>query len=206
MLRGLTLRNVWMNLLGSAILAFGLYHVHSLSGVTEGGVLGLTLLADHWLHISPALSGLVLNLICYGLGWRVLGRRFMLCSLIASGGFSLFYGIFEQFEPLWPDLYRMPLWAAVLGALFVGVGVGLCVRAEGAPGGDDALAMTLSHLTGKKIQTIYLISDLLVLALSLSYIPVKRIAYSLLTVTLSGQLIGIIQRFDPGRRRKKPGA
>ena len=30
-------------LLGSAILAFGLYNVHALSGVTEGGVLGMTL-------------------------------------------------------------------------------------------------------------------------------------------------------------------
>ena len=31
-------------LLGSVILAFGLYHVHSVSSVTEGGALGLTLL------------------------------------------------------------------------------------------------------------------------------------------------------------------
>ena len=30
-------------LAGSAILAFGLYNVHSFSNVTEGGVLGMTL-------------------------------------------------------------------------------------------------------------------------------------------------------------------
>ena len=35
-------------LLSSAFLAFGLYHVHALSGVTEGGVIGLNLLLDHW--------------------------------------------------------------------------------------------------------------------------------------------------------------
>ena len=29
----------------SAMLAFGLYNIHSLSGVTEGGILGLTLVA-----------------------------------------------------------------------------------------------------------------------------------------------------------------
>ena len=38
-------------LLGSAIQAFGLYHVHACSGVTEGGVLGLTLLLQRWLVI-----------------------------------------------------------------------------------------------------------------------------------------------------------
>ena len=32
--------------------------------------------------------------------------------------------------------------------------------------------------------------------LSLCYIPLGKIAYSLLTVILSGQLIGIVERFD----------
>ena len=55
-------------ILGSAVLAFGLYEVHAVSGVTEGGVLGLTLLLDRWLRISPAISGFVLNLLCYAFG------------------------------------------------------------------------------------------------------------------------------------------
>ena len=50
------IRNVLLSLLGSGVLAFGLYNVHSLSGVTEGGALGLTLLLQHWLGISPAWS------------------------------------------------------------------------------------------------------------------------------------------------------
>ncbi|MFR8978580.1 MAG: YitT family protein, partial [Christensenellales bacterium] len=54
-----------MALLGSAILAFGLYNVHAFSGVTEGGVLGLTLLLYHWFGLSPSISGLVLNAACY---------------------------------------------------------------------------------------------------------------------------------------------
>ena len=66
------LKNCIFLVLGSAILAFGLFNVHSFSSVTEGGTLGLTLLFDHWFHISPALSSLILNGICYFIGWRVL--------------------------------------------------------------------------------------------------------------------------------------
>lgn len=194
MFNHLNLRRSLLALTGSAILAFGLYHVHSFSGVTEGGVLGMTLLLHYWFHISPALSGLIMNGACYLLGWKVLGKDFVLYSMIAGGGFSVFYAIFECFNPLWPQLANMPLAASVIGAAFVGVGVGLSVRAGGAPGGDDALAMSLSHLTGRKIQWIYLASDLIVLALSLSYIPLNRILYSLLTVLLSGQIIGWIQK------------
>ena len=182
-----------MALPGSCILAFGLYHIHSLSGVTEGGVLGATLLLDHWFGISPALSGLIMNIACYGLGIRILGKDFILYSLISAGGFSLTYWLCEQFPYIYPDLANLPLLASLLGAVFVGVGTGLCVRAGGAPSGDDALAMSLSHRFGVKIQWVYLISDLLVLGLSLSYIPIRRIGYSLLTVILSGQLVGLFQ-------------
>ena len=178
----------------SVFLAFGLYHVHSISGITEGGVLGATLLLDHWLSLSPAVSGFVMNLLCYAWGWRLLGKSFIAYSLIATVGFSAAYKVFELFPPLWPQLAELPLLAAVAGALFVGVGAGLSVRAGGASGGDDALAMCLAHVTGIGIQWAYLSTDLVVLGLSLTYIPLRRIGYSLLTVLISGQLIGLVQR------------
>ena len=192
--RSLSAGKLLTALLGSAILAFGLCHVHAYSGVTEGGVLGLTLLLHHWLGISPSASGLVLNAACYLAGWRTLGRSVVLVSLVAGGGFSLFYALFELLPPVFPLLAQHPLAAALVGALFVGVGVGLSVRAGGAPGGDDALAMTLSALLRVPIERIYLASDLIVLALSASYLPPSNLACSLLTVVLSGQIIGLMQR------------
>ncbi len=199
MLPRLKLKNCLSIILGSAILAFGLYNVHSISGVTEGGVLGLTLLLEHWFGISPSISGLVLNGACYVLGLTLLGKEFILYSIIAGGGFSLFYAIFERFPPLWPQIAQMPLAAAIAGAAFVGVGVGLCIRANAAPTGDDSLALSLSHHFKIGIQWVYLLGDLIVLALSLTYIPFSKIIYSLLTVVLSGQLIGLIQKVGKPR-------
>ena len=189
-------KSVSVSILGGAVLAFGLYHVHSVSGVTEGGALGLTLLIQHWLGISPAWSGLIINFCCYAYGIRTLGRQFLALSAVSAGSFSLFYAVFEQFPRLWPGLAQLPLLAAFLGALFVGVGIGFCVRAGGAPTGDDALAMGLSARFRVPIERVYLMTDLTVLGLSLSYLPLGRIACSLLTVTLSGKIIGMIQRWN----------
>ncbi len=194
MLARLKPKNCLSIILGSAILAFGLYNVHSISGVTEGGVLGLTLLLEHWFGISPSVSGLVLNGACYLLGFRLMGGEFIVNSVIAGGGFSVFYAIFEHFPPVWPQIAEYPLAAAIAGAMFVGVGVGLCIRANSAPTGDDSLALSLSQLLKLGIQWVYLLGDLVVLALSLTYIPFSRIIYSLLTVIISGQLIGFIQK------------
>ena len=179
------------NVIGGAILAFGLYQIHSISDVTEGGVLGLTLLFQHWLGISPSITGLILNAACYLFGYKTLGKQFIRNSIVAGTCFSLFYALFEQTPHLWPQIGEYPLIAAVVGAVFVGIGVGLCVRNNGAPTGDDALAMGLSHILKTKIQWIYLASDMTVLLLSLTYIPLRRILYSLLTVILSGQIIGL---------------
>ena len=198
-LKNITIKNCAITLMGSFILAFGLYHVHSISGVTEGGVLGATLLLEHWTGISPAVTGGIMNVLCYVLGWKLLGKEFIAYSALATVGFSGMYKICEQFPHLWPGLADMPLVAALVGALFVGVGAGLCVRVGGAPSGDDALAMSISHATGWKIQWVYLMSDLIVLVMSLSYIPVRRIGYSLFTVLLSGQVIGFIQNFGKPR-------
>ena len=195
----ITLKNCVVTLLGSFILAFGLYNVHSISGVTEGGVLGATLLLEYWCGISPAVTGGIMNILCYVLGWKLLGKEFIAYSALAAAGFSGTYKICEQFPHLWPGLAEMPLLAALVGALFVGAGAGLCVRVGGAPSGDDALAMSVSRATGWKIQWVYLLSDLIVLLMSLSYIPLQRIGYSLFTVLLSGQLIGWIQRFHNNR-------
>lgn len=202
-LKNITFKKCAITLLGSFILAFGLYHVHSISGVTEGGVLGATLLLEHWTGISPALTGGIMNVLCYVLGWKLLGKEFIAYSALATVGFSGMYKICEQFPHLWPGLADIPLVAALVGALFVGVGAGLCVRVGGAPSGDDALAMSISHATGWKIQWVYLLSDLIVLVMSLSYIPVRRIGYSLFTVLLSGQLIGFVQNFN---RTQETGA
>lgn len=187
-------RNCIIAVLSSALQAFGMYNIHALSDITEGGVLGATLLLEHWFAISPAVSGFLLNAACYLLGWRTLGKDFIGYSFLAATGFSLTYGICERFPPLWPEIAAYPLLAAVLGALFIGIGAGLCVRSGGATCGDDALAMSLSHIAKLPIQRIYLVSDLTVLGLSLSYIPLSKIVYSLLTVVLSGQIIGLLQQ------------
>ena len=190
----ITPRSAFSVFCGSSVLAFGLYQVHSLAVVTEGGSLGLNLLIEHWFSISPAVTSLVFNLLSYLLGLKTLGKEFLFRSGVAALSFSISYAFFERFPHLWPELASYPLIASIAGALFVGIGTGICVHHNAAVCGDDALAMSLSHLTGLGIQWIYLVSDATVLLLSLSYIPARRLIYSALTVVLSGQIIGLFQR------------
>lgn len=204
MFRSLTPKSVCLSLAGSAILAFGLYYIHAFSGVTEGGQLGLSLLLNHWFQISPALTTAVVNAFCYWIGWKTLGKPFIAHSAVATAGFSVTYWICQQFPPLFPELVRYPLAAALLGALFVGLGCGLCVRMGGAVCGDDGLVMSISQKWNIKIEYVYFIFDFVILSLSLSYIPLKRILYSLVTVMISSKIVGLVQRFHLPEKEATP--
>lgn len=200
---GLSWRKVFPIILGAAICSFGIYNIHQQTGITEGGVIGGMLLVHHWFGISPSIITPILDLSCYLLAYKYLGGRFIKISIVSTASVSLFFKLWEMFPPVLPNLSDHPLTAAIAGGLFVGIGVGLIVRQGGSSGGDDALALTISKLSGWRLSRAYLFTDLLVLALSLSYIPFQRIAFSVITVTLSSYLIDCIQNWQP-RSAKEP--
>lgn len=204
LLEGITFRRLGLIVLGAMIATFGIHNIHQQTGITEGGVIGLMLFLEHWLGISPAFITPVLDLTCYLLAFKYLGGRFIKISALSTLSVSLFYKLWEQFPPMLPDLSGHPLMAALAGALFVGVGVGIIVRQGGSSGGDDALALTISRVSGWRLARCYLFTDLMVLFLSLSYIPVTRIAFSLITVTLSSWLIDRVQDFTFRRPMRDP--
>lgn len=207
LLEGLSWKRVLLIILGAAVCSFGIHNIHQRTAITEGGVIGMMLLIDRWTGLPPAFITPVLDLICYALAFRYLGGQFIKISVISTLSVSLFYDFWEMFPPMLPDLSAYPLAAAVLGGLFVGIGVGLIVRQGGSSGGDDALALTISHVTHCRLSRAYLFTDLIVLALSLSYIPLRRILFSLITVTLSSFLIDRIQNmtFDRISRTAQEG-
>ena len=192
-------RLFWL-VLGTAILSFGIHNIHQRAAITEGGVIGLVLLMNHWLGIPASIASPLLDFISYALAFKFLGLDFILTAAVASVSLAGFYRVWESFPPMLPDLTPYPLAAALLGGAFVGIGVGLIVRQGGSSGGDDALALVIHQLTGWKLSRSYLFTDL---GASLSYIPARRIAFSLVTVTVSSLLIDWVQ--GVGKEKKVHG-
>lgn len=191
----LTLQSLAWIVLGAMICSFGIHNIHQRTHITEGGVIGLMLLIENWLKISPAYITPLLDAACYLLAFKFLGWKFIRTSLVSTLCISMFYKIWEAFPPMLPDLSPYPLAAALLGGVFVGIGVGLIIRQGGSSGGDDALALTISHTLHWRLSRAYLFTDVVVLMLSLSYIPLQRIIFSLITVTLSSHLIDWVKEF-----------
>lgn len=171
-------------------MSFTIVNVHVQAKITEGGILGLSLIIYNLLDINPSFVNPVMDFLCIMLGVSFFGKRFLKKTIIASMFFALFYKLFSLIGPILPSLYNYPVIAAVVGGMGIGVGCGLVISQGGAAGGDDALAFIISRKSGMGISLCYLLTDILVLGLSLVYIPFGRIIFSLITTIVSSVLVG----------------
>ena len=185
-----SLKDISLILIGSTILAFGVYNFYYLNSITEGGVLGIILLLKNIFGFDVSVVGAILDIALLIMGFKMFGKKFFVYSVGASVGFSVLYDIFETVGPLVPQMGMFT--SAVLGGLSVGIGCGIMMRVGCASGGDDALAMIISKVTSLKLSTVYLITDGVVLLLSVSYIPAVQLVYSIVAVLISGKTIDFI--------------
>lgn len=191
---GISLITMALMLVGNFIMAFALVNVHIPSKITEGGVIGLSILVNKLFGIELPLISFICDASLYFLGFLLLTKGFLRKSLFSSVSFALIYKAILKVGPILPSFEKYPAFAAVLGGLLLGFGCGLVVSRGAASGGDDCLALIIQKYTPLTISKAYFISDFTVLMLSMIfYLPVINVLWSLLTTLISSYIIGQIE-------------
>ena len=191
-----TLKSILLIIIGATILSFGSYNFNYQNSVTEGGVLGLLLLMQNVFNISPSITSVVIDFSLFAIGSKFFGKKFLLYSILSTITFSATYKVWEYIGFLIPSFTNNMLIASVLSGIGVGIGVGLVVKGGGASGGDDVIALLGNKLLKLKVNHVYLITDLIVLLMSLIYLDIKQIFFSIIAVTISGKIISILYKDD----------
>ena len=189
-----TLKSILLIIIGASILSFGSYNFNYQNNVTEGGVLGLLLLMQQIFNISPSITSVIIDFSLFAIGTKFFGKRFLLYSILSTITFSTTYKIWEDIGFLIPSFKHNMLIASILAGIGVGVGVGLVVRGGGASGGDDVIALLCNKLIKIKVNHVYLATDAIVLFMSLVYLDLKQVFFSIIAVTISGKIISIIYK------------
>ncbi len=114
---GIKIKNVLFILVGAAIFSFGLVHFNMQNNLAEGGFTGITLLLYFVFGIDPSISNLVLNIPIFFIGWKLLGPKTFMYTVIGTVAVSVFLFIFQRFHftiPLNNDMFLAALFAGVL--------------------------------------------------------------------------------------------
>ncbi|MEK5031153.1 YitT family protein [Paenibacillus sp. FSL R7-0302] len=176
-------------LTGTLLLAFTYYHINYQNHLTEGGFVGLSLLGKYVLGISPSLSILILDIPVLIIAIIFKGKSFVVNTFISVVAFTVFYGMMERYSGWVIDLQdNLPV-AALLSGVLTGLGAGMVLLGGGASGGDDILSVLISEWKGIKVGTVFILMDVIVLAFSLFYMPLRETLYTVMAVVVAGYVI-----------------
>lgn len=182
---------------GSAIYAFGLMYFIIPNELMEGGVTGITVLLNYAFNISPSISTMALNIPLFLVGMKILGKRQSVYTGLGIVSLTLFLWLFEA---LIDRGYVVPFHTEqdyILAALYAGVtlgaGLGIVFRFGGTTGGSDIIARIINRKFGFSMGQIILSLDILIIGLSLFFIPLERILYTLVAVFIASKVIDFIQ-------------
>ncbi|GIN21067.1 YitT family protein [Siminovitchia fordii] len=189
----LKIKNILLILLGAAIFAFGLVHFNMQNNLAEGGFTGITLLFYFLFHIDPSYSNLVLNIPLFLLGWKLLGKKSFLYTVIGTVAVSVFLFIFQRFQitiPLEGDLFL----AALFAGIFAGIGLGIIFRFGGTTGGVDIIARLVFKYKGISMgRTMFAFDATVILVSLLTYLDHKEAMYTLVAVFVGARVIDFMQ-------------
>ncbi|ANE47948.1 membrane protein [Paenibacillus swuensis] len=184
-------------MLGTALYAFGLHYFIIPNQLMEGGVTGISILLSYAFDVPTSVSTLLFNIPLFILGWRVLGRKSMMFTIFGTLSFTFFLWLMET---IIDKQYIQPFYTEhdyILASLYAGVsvggGLGIVFRAGGTTGGSDIIARILQKKRGFSMGQVILFFDALIIGLSLLYIPLERVLYTLVTVFIGSKIIDFIQ-------------
>lgn len=178
--------------LGTAIYAFGFVAFNMANHLAAGGVAGISLLLHFLANFDPSYSTMIINIPLLIIGYKFLGRKIFIFTVWGIVSLSLWTWLFQRI-PINFNIHHDMLVASLLAGVFAGTGVGIVFRFGGTTGGADIVAKLVQAKKGVQVgRTIFMI-DSFVLLISLSYINLEEMMYTLIASFVAAQVIGVIQ-------------
>ncbi|NHC40770.1 YitT family protein [Bacillus sp. MM2020_1] len=184
-----TVKDIIYILIGALIFAVGVNYFTIPNHLSEGGILGITIITHYLLNWSPGVVNFVLNVALLAVGYKFFEKRTFIYTLISIAACSLFLFLTEDIgHRLTEDTFL----ASIFAGLLVGVGLGLIFRTGGTSGGSTILARLANQLLGWSIGKGMLIIDILVVVGSIFIIGLEKSMYTLLIVFIGAKAIDFI--------------
>ncbi len=186
------IKSMLIVLAGTFLTSVGIALFYVPNKVVSGGVSGLATVFYHVFSIPAGVSLAVLNVILLILGLKVLGKSFIIKTIIGSFMVSLMVGLLENLPPVTNDI----LLASIVGASLYGFGISLTFVGGASTGGTDILGRTLQHfLPHLPIGKLILIVDAVIIGIAfLVFREVDRTIYGIIALFISTFAIDWLMR------------
>lgn len=176
-------------IIGATIVSVSINTLIIPNGIADGGVTGIAIILHYLFHWPVSWTVLLLNLPLFILGLRLVGRNFLIFSIVGVSVLSVTLSLTAHLPPLTHDT----LLAALSGGVLSGIGMGIIFRSRGSLGGTDILAVLFARTTPFSVGQILLgVDGVIFLGVAILFRP-EMAMYAMAYMFIATRVVDLVQ-------------
>lgn len=156
--------------------------------IIDGGITGISIILSFLTNINLSIFIVIINIPFLLLGFKHLGKNFLIQSSVAMILFSLLLEAFKQVDVVTSDI----LLATVFGGLLLGIGVGFVIRYGACLDGVETIAILINKKTSFSVGQVILLVNLVIYMVAGILFGWDRALYSIMTYFITYKIIDIV--------------
>ena len=182
--------------LGATLAALALEIFLVPNNIIDGGIIGISIMISYITKVKLSILTFVLNIPFLILGYKQLGKSFLIKAAYAMLVFSI---LLEQFKPV-PELTNDILLATVFGGLLLGIGVGFVIKFGACLDGTEVVAILINKKTSFSVGQVVMFLNFFIYSTSGLLFGWDRALYSILTYFITFKSIDVVSEgFEQAR-------
>ena len=173
---------------GSILAAFALETFLIPNTILDGGVTGISIIISKLTSLPVSLLVLILNIPFVYIGYKNLGRGFLVRAVYSMILFSCSLSVFQYIEAITEQM----LLATVYGGVLLGIGVGIVIHSGGCVDGTESVALVISKKSSLSVGQVVLLFNLVIYGVAGLIFGLDRAMYSLLTYFITFKVIDLV--------------
>ncbi len=174
--------------LGAVMAAIALKLILIPNSMIDGGMNGVSIILNTLFGGSLGLIIFIVNLPFLILGYKQLGKKFVLKAFYGMALFSILLEVFGRYTPLIDDT----LLATVYGGILLGVGCGLIIKEGGCLDGTEIIAILVNRKKSLSVGQVVFCFNIVIYGAAIFVFGAERALYSLLTYFISYKVIDMV--------------
>ena len=156
--------------------------------IIDGGITGISIILSFLTIINLSIFIIVINIPFFLLGFKHLGKNFLIRTTFAMIIFSFLLEQFKQVDVVTNDV----LLATVFGGILLGIGVGFVIRYGACLDGVETIAILINKKTSFSVGQVILLVNLVIYMVAGIVFGWDRALYSIMTYFITYKIIDIV--------------
>ena len=173
---------------GAVIAACGLELFLIPNEVIDGGVVGLSIMAQYLTSLPLGVFLILFNIPFLWLAYKQIGKDFVIATIVAICFLSVWSEVIGEF----PQVTNDPFLAAIFGGIIDGIGVGLIMRAGGSLDGTEIVAIIVDKKTIWSVGEVVMFINLFILSGAGLLFGWDKAMYSLVAYFVISKMIDVV--------------